>query len=608
MLIQIYKFNYITFTKIAIILFVGITLLLYSDPFFERSNDSYLYGFAAIRISEGQFTYSNELLEDTGQLEFVPRQWLQTIHGEVVPGGTTIGFSVIGSIIYKIFGIYGLFYFGPISAIILLIVAERITNHLFDKKIALLTLLFLGTSEMIMYVGRLFLTDNFFTIFFILGCFYLIKFYRDENEKFILLSSIFFAFSTFIRLNGLISFPIEIVVILFYLIKKYKMKNSYENHNQSEFKNKIVFKKNILSKSLFLKIILPWLFVIIFILSYNMYYFGDGFASTSSKNEEGMSIDRIDRGYISSIGKTPLNERIENLMRYSNAILPSPINRIEGIVEDYDSRIDVYYPLLGKILKSDSFVETNPSLNLGLISLLIISVAVISTKFSKQYKNEILIYSIFISVYLLIFSSRFLADRFMLPTLPLFFGIISCLIFKFYRINELNNKYKKYLIKILKIILVISIILFFSLAIYFSEQIQIFKMEGLEITDPVKKATHYPINHEGLNKNSIIIGALSLKIMDYGFIPFTGLLGHSFHSDLDPQKISEKSINILKETISKGYDVYVFKEPQSNLDKPYVRYLVENHNFIVKDHSESFCKLEFDKKSDRESDKICLSG
>ena len=369
MLIQIYKFNYITFAKIAIILFVGITLLLYSDPFFERSNDSYLYGFAAIRISEGQFTYSNELLEETGQLEFVPRQWLQTIHGEVVPGGTTIGFSVIGSIIYKIFGIYGLFYFGPISTIILLIVAERITNNLFDKKIALLTLLFLGTSEMIMYVGRLFLTDNFFTIFFILGCFYLIKFYRDENEKFILLSSIFFAFSTFIRLNGLISFPIEIVVILFYLIKKYKIKNSYENQNKNKFKNKIIFKKKIVSKIFFPKIILPWLFVIIFILSYNMYYFGDSFAGAASKNEE---VIPMDRGYISSIGKIPLNERIENLMKYSNAILPSPINRIEGIVEDYDSRIDVYYPLLGKILKSNSFVEINPSLNLGLISLLII--------------------------------------------------------------------------------------------------------------------------------------------------------------------------------------------------------------------------------------------
>ena len=138
-------------------------MILFFDPFFERTPDSYFYGVSAIRISNGEYTYSNELLQSTESPEFIPVQWRKTIHGDAIP--TVFGLPLIGAGIYSIFGLYGIFYFGPISTIVLLIVSERITTKLFGRMVGFVALLFLATSELILYVGRVLLTDNFFTIF-----------------------------------------------------------------------------------------------------------------------------------------------------------------------------------------------------------------------------------------------------------------------------------------------------------------------------------------------------------------------------------------------------------------------------------------------------------
>jgi len=56
-----------------------------------------------------------------------------------------------------------------------------------------------------------------------------------------------------------------------------------------------------------------------------------------------------------------------------------------------------------------------------------------------------------------------------------------------------------------------------------------------------------------------------------------------------------------------GYNFYSFKDPQSpHQDKPFLRYLVENHHFVLKEHSTSFCKLEINKEINQKSDEICF--
>ena len=39
--------------------------------------------------------------------------------------------------------------------------------------------------------------------------------------------------------------------------------------------------------------------------------------------------------------------------------------------------------------------------------------------------------------------------------------------------------------------------------------------------------------------------------------------------------------------------LFAFKEPSNHLEKPFFNYLVEKHNFVLRDYSNSFCKLEF---------------
>ena len=63
---------------------------------------------------------------------------------------------------------------------------------------------------------------------------------------------------------------------------------------------------------------------------------------------------------------------------------------------------------------------------------------------------------------------------------------------------------------------------------------------------------------------------------------------------------------MINQTIRNGYNFYVFKEPQSHLDKPFFTYLTENHHFVLKDYSSNFCKVEIDKDNNGKSDEDCL--
>jgi hypothetical protein len=63
--------------------------------------------------------------------------------------------------------------------------------------------------------------------------------------------------------------------------------------------------------------------------------------------------------------------------------------------------------------------------------------------------------------------------------------------------------------------------------------------------------------------------------------------------------------------IEKGYDVYTFKDNWWEIDPQYFRYIEKNHGLILKDYSETFCKMELaeDTKINDEtisqSDDIC---
>jgi len=60
--------------------------------------------------------------------------------------------------------------------------------------------------------------------------------------------------------------------------------------------------------------------------------------------------------------------------------------------------------------------------------------------------------------------------------------------------------------------------------------------------------------------------------------------------------------------IKDGYEVYILKDPSREIDKLYFQYLEENFDFVFKEYSTSFCKLNLSENlaNSTKSDKVCL--
>ena len=210
--------------KISFIAFTSIFLILNFTPFYY-GYDSYLYGTATIGIVDGSYEYTNELLDQTGSDLFHPSGWTITNDNTAIPK-SSIGIFGFSTISYLLAGYFGLFYLGPILTILLIIVSERIATKIFGEVAGFLTLIIVGTDSIILWTGLNLLTDNIFSLFFILGSFYLIKFFKTRKESIIFLSSIFFVIAAFVRINGVIAFPIEMFILGFFALKSIKNEKS----------------------------------------------------------------------------------------------------------------------------------------------------------------------------------------------------------------------------------------------------------------------------------------------------------------------------------------------------------------------------------------------
>jgi hypothetical protein len=109
----------IDFSKIIIILIAAMYLIGNFTVYYE-AKDAYLYGIEAVNFSEGIYSISNELLTETGKIEFVGDNYRKTIQGDAVPS-SGVGTPLLGTLFYILGGQYGLFYLGPILGILFLI-------------------------------------------------------------------------------------------------------------------------------------------------------------------------------------------------------------------------------------------------------------------------------------------------------------------------------------------------------------------------------------------------------------------------------------------------------------------------------------------------------
>ena len=575
----------ILLTKIIVIIFSAYGVTANIIPFFEGSNP-YFYGVNSVIMTEGQFSITNELLQETGRTEFIPENWLMTEHGSVVPMSGA-GLTVAGSIFYLIGGYYGLFYLSPIMYIILLIASERTSSKLFGNYVGLITLLIISSSNLLFRNSIELLTESMFALFFVVAIFYLIKFLKTKKQKLLLLSSSLFTLLTWIKFSGLINLPLEIFVVCAFFIfvtlrEKKDLIKTNRNKIQSYFYliNKKIINKTFLK--IFLVIIISWSFFLISNTIYFEYNFSDPLLNYGDVKEL--------KNYDTSLPSIFAFEYkdFENIKQYSKYLLPYQIPAI------YNSANENFEDILGNNW-------------IGLIAIILLLVIATISFYSKDKRTEVFVLMVFILGFVSFFSlittehraEQGVAGRYMLPAFVLSSMIFGYFIQKIIKKENTNTKeIVKNIIKIFKVILLIIVGIFFIFAFYFSNPVQIIIDDGINFNNPEEFANRYPISSEGLNKNDVIVTNMGIRAVEYGFISFNPTLN---------KQISTDSIILLENIIEKEYDIYTFKIPFNIHEKNMINDLVNEHGFILKDYSKTFCKVEFQTSSNLKSDDECLN-
>jgi hypothetical protein len=573
-------------SKIIIIIISGVYLLGNFTPFFE-ANDGFLYGIEAINLSNGVYTISNELLEDTGRFEFVGENWRKTIHGDAVPSAG-IGTPILGALSYLIGGNYGLFYLGPILGILFLIIYERISTKLFGKYVGLLSLIFLATCHIFFRSAVLLNTDAILTLFFIPGAYYLIKFFKNKNEKYVFLASIFFVIATLVKVTGIVFFPIELILIGGYFVfserKKIFLKNNTINQNKIQLIISKINKKKILK--IVICVTIPWIIYFSFLFISNDYYYGD-VSESYFTNKQG-KINPSSGTLVSSL-LTFEQRDFDQFKDFSKYLLPYQISAI------YNKSTENLDDLFGKNWP-------------GLLSPLIILAALLVSLKEKHMRIEIIVMSFFIVGIIWFFSGQHteeraaagLPARWMLPGLSLSLMMLSYLVVRFFQSKNSDRFINQKISKIFKKIMLIGLGLFFIIAFYFSPPTQIFVSDEIHFKNSQIYAEKYPPNLEGIKTNSVIVSIHQDFALAYNAIPF--------HLD-GPNGVNPKAAKLLKEIISDGYGVYTLKENKwAHIEKEMWNELVEDYQIILKDNSVSFCKMYNAEDVSGKSDSICFNN
>jgi len=542
--------------------------------------DSLVYGISAINLANGSWEITNELLQETGKYEFVPNQWVRTVQNTTAIPYSSVGIYGVSAFSYIVGGYSGLFYIGPIFTILLLIFSERIATNLFGRYVGLITLVIVSTSAIVFRIGPKLLTDNMFTVFFILGCFYLIKFLQERKVGLIFLCSVFFATSTFFRMNGIIFLPLEIFLVVGY----FAFQNLKHSKKELNLKNSTLIMKRTLVKirgKIFVKttflILMPWLGFFLFLFSYNFYYYGDPFTDHFSETpgyerDSFVSLVRFD------------SERFTWLKFYLAPLLPG---QSQSIAQSTFST--AHHDSLGINWQSS-------------LSLVILIGGLGISLYRKNKRTEVIVLFTFVIGLLLFYSSNAIISitamdqRFMIPALPLSFIIFGFIMYSIWKINlgRTSIKLSKTSSRIFRAGFLIILIIFLIILFFYSKPVQAVMQEGFNFKNPEQFSKRYPINTEGLSENSVILGGAGRKALEYNAIPFNPYWGYTALGERgwNSDALSKEHIHTLKKIMEEGYDVYTLK-PKWRFDPYYFEFLKTEHGIILKDYSKTFCKAEF---------------
>ncbi len=549
--------NLVKITKIVIIVFISFSVLGQFVPFFEGSN-SYFYGIASILFVDEGLTVTNPFLEKYETNEFLIENWLRTNENEMTPMSGN-GLIALGGIAYFFGGYFALYYLSPILFIILLIVSERIATKLFGKYAGLITLIILSASNLLFRNSIQLHTESLFCLLFILGTYFLIKFGRTNQTYLVLIASTMFAFSSTVRLTGIILLPIEFFILSIFII-----------NNRS--KNKKII-------SLIFAVV-PWVIFLLVFAYGNILTTGEPFVVYGTLNE----------GYTRFFESSPLSliafeeTDFENAKQYSKYLLPYIfVGAFNSIDNNFENILGEHW--------------------IGLIPIIIISLIFIFSYKSRSKKLEVFVITLFILGIIWIYGSITSEElgelgvpgRYVLPGF-----VLSSMLFG-YAIEQIFSKIRKRKgtkIKLLQLTLVSSLFVIVMISYNFSPAIAMFDQENY-FKNPFDYEREFPLNDEKILEDSIIVTPVGARSQEYNLASFRLItINHT----------SINSINLLQDIIKEKDNVYAFKIPFNNGEKNMIQNLIDNHEFILEEFSETFCKMKLKSEQKSISDEKCLNN
>ena len=117
--------------------------------------------------------------------------------------------------------------------------------------------------------------------------------------------------------------------------------------------------------------------------------------------------------------------------------------------------------------------------------------------------------------------------------------------------------------------------------------------------NPFDYEREFPLNDEKILEDSIIVTPVGARSQEYNLASFRLItINHT----------SINSINLLQDIIKEKDNVYAFKIPFNNGEKNMIQNLIDNHEFILEEFSETFCKMKLKSEQKSISDEKCLNN
>lgn len=197
-----------------VILYSSINLIYFKERVPVSPDESQVFFFSDLLSRKYTLKYQNPLNSKYNEKIFAARQYVQ-IEKDTVPSAF-LGFIIIVSI-FKGINSSLINFVGPILSGLSLFYIFKLSNLIFGKKTAIITLVLQGIFPVFIYWTLSFFNNISELPFLIGGLYYLFNALRKKSVSFYIVTAVFFALSIWIRYTNILLIPlIYLVSYLFF--------------------------------------------------------------------------------------------------------------------------------------------------------------------------------------------------------------------------------------------------------------------------------------------------------------------------------------------------------------------------------------------------------